>query len=525
MHIPRTLILSLTLELCSLTTHAQAPQHLFFRVTVGPKISAPVSGRMLIFLTAGTGAKAVDENPFAPSSVYVAAREVSDLTPGEAVDIDTDDIAFPAGFSALKPGDYQAQAVLDVNHSYNYGGRSAGDLVSDVVPLASFNPGQGSEPSFTLNEVVPVRPTRPDPPAFERSAHLEDFVSPALTAFYGRPIHVRAWVVTPPGYDENRKDRFPTVYWTHGFGGELTGAKYFGGLLFDRMSKKKLPPMIWVMLDESCPTGTHEFADSVNNGPWGKALTAEYIPYLEKKYRMDARPSGRFLQGHSSGGWATLQLQIDYPAVFGGTWSTSPDPSDFHDFTGVDLYAPHANIYKRADGTPYPLIRDHAKVIGTFEEFAKNERVLGPYGGQIASFEWVFSPRGADGRPVPMFDRETGDVDPAVVAYWHDHYDLANVVQKTWSQRGPQLRGKIHVFVGTADTFYLDGAAHKMEAVLKTLNAGARFTYIPDRTHFDLYTIYQTGGDPKGDRLGLFTQIGTEMYAVARPHANWKPVE
>ena len=283
--------------------------------------------------------------------------------------------------------------------------------------------------------------------------------------------------------------------------------------------------MIWVMLDESCPTGTHEFADSVNNGPWGKALTAEYIPHLEKKYRMDSRPSGRFLQGHSSGGWATLQLQIDYPTIFGGTWSTSPDPSDFHDFTGVDLYAPHANVYKRPDGTSYPLIRDHAKVIGTFEQFAHNESVLGPYGGQIASFEWVFSPRGPDGRPLPMFDRGTGDVDPDVVGYWHDHYDLAHIVQTTWAQHGPVLRGKIHVFVGTADTFYLDGAAHKMEAVLNALNAGAHFTYIPNRTHFDLYTTYPAGGDPKGDRRGLFVQIGTEMYAVARPHSKWKPAE
>jgi hypothetical protein len=283
--------------------------------------------------------------------------------------------------------------------------------------------------------------------------------------------------------------------------------------------------MIWVMLDESCPTGTHEFDDSVNNGPWGTALTKEYIPFLEKKYRMDARPSGRFLQGHSSGGWATLQLQIDYPQIFGGTWSTSPDPSDFHDFTGVDLYARHANVYHRPDGTVYPIVRDHGKVIGTFEQFAKNERVLGPYGGQIASFEWVFSPRGKDGRPVPMFDHETGDVDPAVVSYWHDHYDLAHIVQSTWVQRGAGLRGKIHVFVGTADTFYLDGAAHKMDAVLKALNANAHFTYIPDRTHFDLYTVYKDGGDTKGDRYGLFRQIGAEMYAVARPHANWKPAE
>ena len=154
-----------------------------------------------------------------------------------------------------------------MDHSYNYGGRSAGDLVSDVVSLVSFTPGQGSEPVFMLNDVVPEHPSRPDPPGFEKNAHLEDFVSPSLTAFSGRPVHIRAWVITPPGYDEHPKDRYPTVYWTHGFGGDLNGARYFGGMLLDRMAKNRMPPMIWVMLDESCPTGTHEFDDSVNNGP------------------------------------------------------------------------------------------------------------------------------------------------------------------------------------------------------------------------------------------------------------------
>src|ERR1700739_4738804 len=162
MQCPRKLFLALTLVVCSIGAFAQQPQHLFFRVTVGPKFSTPVSGRMLIFLTAGTGAKQVDENPFAPTAVYVAAKEVADLAAGASVDVDTDDIAFPAGFSSLKPGDYQAQAVLDVNHNYNYAGRSAGDLLSDVVHLASSTRGQGgAEPVFTLSEVVPERPSRP----------------------------------------------------------------------------------------------------------------------------------------------------------------------------------------------------------------------------------------------------------------------------------------------------------------------------------------------------------------------------
>ena len=109
-----------------------------------------------------------------------------------------------------------------------------------------------------------------------------------------------------------------------------------------------------------------------------------------------------------------------------------------------------------------------------------------------------------------MFDRTTGAVHPEVVAYWRDHYDLAHITETTWPQRGADLKGRIHLIVGTADTFYLDGAAHKYEAVLKRLNADPHFTYIPDRTHFDLYV------DGK-DRMALFDKIAAEMYAVARP--------
>jgi S-formylglutathione hydrolase FrmB len=278
------------------------------------------------------------------------------------------------------------------------------------------------------------------------------------------------------------------------------------------MAKGEMPPMIWVLLDESGPTGTHEFADSVNNGPWGQALTAELIPDLERRWRMDGRPSGRFLNGHSSGGWATLWLQTRYPKLFGGTWSTSPDPSDFHDFTGIDLYAANANVYRRPDGAAYPLVRDHGKVLESFSQYARSEAVEGEVGGQIASFDWVFSPRGADGRPEPMFDRVTGTVDPQVVAYWREHFDIAYRVARDWPVLRPDLDGKIHLIVGTADTFYLDGAAHRLKAALDGVGAKSDFRFLPDRTHFDLYKV---GDNPHG----LLNKIAWEMYAVARPEA------
>jgi len=499
---------------------APAVRHTFFRVKAAETLKTPVSGRLLIFLKQGSGDKNVETDEFRPSATWVAAEEIHDLEPGKTVEVDADQVAFPKPFSELGAGQYEAQAVLDVEHTFNYGGRAAEDWVSPVVTLpAEWKPGAGAEAEMVLDHHPPDPRTNP---AFEKfkasvtsdAARLEEFESPALTQFWGRPTKIGAWVILPPDY-EKTQETYPTVYWTHGFGGGIHGAMAEGLMIRQRMVEGKMPPMIWVMLDESCPQGTHEFADSVNNGPWGTALTAEFIPAIEKKYRMDARRDGRFVQGHSSGGWASLQLEINYPTVFGGTWSTSPDPSDFHNFTNIDLYAPHANAYHGADGKPYPLIRDKGKVIATFEEFARLEHVLGPYGGQIASFNWVFSPRDKSGAPEPMFDWATGDVDPKVVAYWSEHYDLARDVETHWAERGADLKGRIHLYVGTADTFYLDGSAHLLDARLVKLGADAHFTYIPDRTHMDLYGVGK-------DRMGLFDEIAQQMWDVARPGKSWK---
>ena len=507
--------------LLSAETAPAASVHVFFRVQADSSVADPISGRLLVFVKQGSGDNEVSTSEFHLDEVWVAAQEVRNLTPGTAVEVDTNALTFPASFSAIPAGNYEAQAVLDVDHSYNYSERVPKDWISDVVSLKDWTPGSGAEPMLTLDHHPAEDAKRAAVLANLKAeakpgiAQLEEFKSPLLSRFWGHPVKLKAWVILPPGYNEQNSARFPTVYWTHGFGGGIDGAMVYGMRLYDRMKSGKMPPMIWVMLDESVPQGTHEFADSVNNGPWGAALTTEFIPYLETKYRMDARPSGRLLNGHSSGGRATLQLQVNYPKIFGGTWSTSPDPSDFHDFTGPDLYAPNANVYRRQDGSAFPILREKGKVIATMEQFGRLEEVLGPYGGQISSFDWVFSPKGKNGAPEPMFDRETGKVDSEVVAYWHDHFDLAHLTEANWAERGPDLKGRIHLFVGTADTFYLDGAAHKFEAVLTRLGADPHFTYLPDRTHFDLYMVGKDSG-------ALFDQIGAEMYAVARPSEDWK---
>lgn len=277
------------------------------------------------------------------------------------------------------------------------------------------------------------------------------------------------------------------------------------------MANGTLPEMIYVMLDEHCPGGTHEFADSVNNGPWGKALTSELIPYLEQKYRMDAKASGRLLNGHSSGGWAVLWLQVAYPDFFGGTWPTSPDPSDFHSFTGPDLLTnPPENFYHKPDGSQWMLVRLDGKDRVPLEDFARQEAVLGSYGGQMASFEWVFSPRAKDGTPEKLFDRADGKINPEVAQAW-EKYDVATIIRNNADRLRPLLQDKIHLTVGTIDTFHLDEPARLLQKTLQDAGIRAQFTFLEGRDHFNLY------------QGGLMEKITKEMMEVARPEAVSKP--
>jgi Putative esterase len=482
-----------------------AEQHPTFRVAVTPELaSTPLSGRLIVMMSNQVGSADKLAPSFGPDahSVWVAAQEVHDLTPQTPVDLDPDVLAYPAAFCSAPGGNYKIKAVLDVDHNFAYyDDASDGDLLSVTIDQ-NFNPASNERISLTLAE------RKTDPP-LQLPPHTElfDFVSPVLSQFWGRPIYMRGAVVLPPSYGSS-KIRYPTVYLTHGFGADMRYLVQRSATNTNKlMEEKKTPEMIWVMMLQASPTGTHEFADSVNNGPWGKALITELIPYLEKKYRMDARPNGRFLTGHSSGGWAALWIQVSHPEFFGGTWPTAPDPGDFRDFAaGVDLTkSPPPNFYFAEDGAPRMFIRMGGKDTQALGDLAHQEHVLGEYSGQLASFEWVFSPRGKDGRPMPLFDRTSGVIDPEVAAYWEKHYDVAHLLRTNWKELGPLLNGKIHLTVGTADTFHLDSPARLLEQTIQDLGGKASFIYVEGRSHFDLY------------QGGLSERIAKEMYDVARP--------
>ncbi len=107
------------------------------------------------------------------------------------------------------------------------------------------------------------------------------------------------------------------------------------------------------------------------------------------------------------------------------------------------------------------------------------------HGGQLASFEAVFSPRGADGRPRPLWDRATGAVDPETARAW-EKYDIRRKLERDWKTLGPKLAGKLHVYTGAEDTFYLEGAVRLLQASLQELGSDAVVEIVPGRDHSSL---------------------------------------
>jgi S-formylglutathione hydrolase FrmB len=302
-----------------------------------------------------------------------------------------------------------------------------------------------------------------------------------LSEFYGRDVMLRAAVILPPGYDETDR-RYPALYFIGGFGSNHKIAPAMRARFATHDESQRV---CFVIPDPLCRTGHHAFADSDNNGPRGQALVKELIPALEREFRLVAAPTGRFLTGVSSGGWSSLWIQINHPDFFDGVWSVAPDPVDFRAFQQVDIYAPGANIYTDEQGKQRPIMRWGDRIMLWYEPFAKMEWVLGD-GGQLGSFEAVFSPRDSDGEPARLFDRRTGAVDPAVAETWK-RYDIRLILEQNWERLAPKLSGKVNVFVGEHDNFYLEDAVELLQQWQKSSGADVVVEIVPDRDHMNLF--------------------------------------
>jgi S-formylglutathione hydrolase FrmB len=465
----RTLIALLLLAFAP-PSFAAEPKPLAFRLTFDKSAcDVPFTGRVYVTIRTSE-APPVGLNWFQPQPGL--AKDVADWKPGEPLVLDGKAIAYPKPLAELKPGKYYVCAVMD----RDLGGidflSSPGNIFSKAL-LVDLNPKTTGTIELKLDKVYKDREFKETD-----TVKFVEVESKLLTKFHGKPMRLRAGVVLPPSFAKDPKRKYPVVYEVTGFGGNHFAA-------FNAANRKAWDvagtEVLWVVLDANCRLGHHVFADSANNGPVGTALVEELIPQLEKKYRGNGV---RFVTGHSSGGWSSLWLQVTYPETFAGCWSTAPDPVDFRDFQLIDIYAKGANAFKDADGRPRPLARSNGKQLLFFKPFSEMEEFM-TRGGQLGSFEAVFSPRGADGKPQPLWNRRTGAIDAKVAKEW-EKYDIRLVLERNWKTLGPKLAGKIHVYMGDEDTFYLDGPARLLKASLAKLKSDAVVELFPKKHHSNL---------------------------------------
>ena len=436
-----------------------------------------VSGRLFLILSGNLQYEPryllpMEDLPEKPHGFGV---DVKDWLPGPSIVFDGKAPGFPAlRLSDVEEGYYLVQSVLmkpgeilDLN--------APGNMFSDVQKMHIDPQSASNEVSISLNHIIPEE--TPKDSEFLKFIKIK---SDLLSTFHGKPFYLRAGVILPRNFYKNPRSSFPL--WLHIGGG---GDKYTTTAFMmqpesgyweipdfsDAWNSEDAPQMIFVHLDNRGPYGCPYFVNSENNGPYGDAIVKELIPYIESHFRGKGDPLGRFVEGRSTGGWSALALQIFYPDFFNGAWAGQPDPVDFRAFVNINIYSDE-NAFVDEDGDLRSSSRNRIGVsTSTVRDEIRRENILGlngtytMSGGSWGAWNAVFAPRGADGNPRPLWDPSTGAIDHEVAEHYRK-YDLRNFLSSNWKELGTRLKGKIHIWVGEMDTYYLDRAVHLLDNFL-----------------------------------------------------------
>jgi pimeloyl-ACP methyl ester carboxylesterase len=373
-----------------------------------------------------------------------------------------------------------------------------GNLYSTPVKI-KFDPKAKNNITITLDKTIP--PIK-EPEDTKYVKHIK-IQSKLLTEFWGRPMYIGSHVLLPEGFDEHPSVRYPLAIYHGHFPSDLSGFRTTPPdpeLKPDYSSRFKLagyniiqqkeaydfykmwtgpnfPRVLAIEIQHPCPYYDDSYAvNSANIGPYGDAITYELIPYIEEKFRGIGKGWARFTYGGSTGGWEALAAQVYYPDEYNGCYAACPDPIDFRAFTTVNIYEDkNAYWYESAfKKTPRPGFRDYlGQLSATLYDLNMRELALGSKsrgGQQWDIWEAVYSPVGKDGYPKPIWNRLTGEIDKEVANYWRENYDLTYIMKREWAKNGEKWRGRIHLYCGDMDNYYLNNAVYLAESFLKSTN-------------------------------------------------------
>lgn len=484
-----------------------------FEISLPPgPAGGAVDGRVLLMLSASGEAEPRMQIRDGVQTQQIFGVDAEGLAPGQTVVVDGSALGYPVeSLSDVPPGDYYVQALLHRYETFHradghtvklpmdrgegqHWNRAPGNLYSAPVKMR-INPASSAPIRITLDKVIP--PIEP-PKDTKYIKHIK-ITSKLLSDFWGRPMELGAIVLLPKGFDEHPEARYPLML-NHGhFEADFDEfretppdpdlkpeySERFRMEGYNRVQQEAayefykewtgpgFPRFVILKVQHANPYYDDSYAvNSANLGPYGDAIMTELLPEVEKRFRCIGEGWARFTYGGSTGGWEALAVQVFYPDEFNGCFAACPDPIDFRAYTNVNIYEDTNAYFMEGPWMRVPRggHRDRfGNMTATLEQVNRRELVLGTNsrsGDQWDIWQAVYGPVGEDGYPKPIWDKRTGVIDPSVAAYWREHYDLRDIMQRNWSTLGPKLRGKVHIYVGTMDNYYLNLAVRLMDDFL-----------------------------------------------------------
>jgi hypothetical protein len=485
----------------------------FFSVTFDESLSAaPLEGRLLLLLAADGEKEPRFQLSDDPHTAQVLGIDATGWEAGEPLTFDSSVFGYPAeSLQDIPFGYYWVQAVFHHYETFHRAdghvvklpmdrgegqqwNRAPGNFYSLPVRVA-INPQQPANAQIKLSEVIPPI----EPPQDTEYVKRVKIRSKLLSDFWGRDMYLGAHVLLPHGFEEHPEARYPLAIFHGHFPADLSGwrtvppdttqpcvySERFKLDCYNHIQAQEaydfykiwtgpdFPRVLAIEIQHPTPYYDDSYAvNSANQGPYGDAITYELIPYIEAQFRGIGQGWARFLYGGSTGGWEALAAQVFYPEEYNGCYAACPDPIDFRAYCLVNIYEDQNAYY--LDGPFRRTLRagkrDYlGQVSATLRDMNYKELALGTRGrsgDQWDIWEAVFSPVDTSGYPQRIWDKYTGEINPDVAAYWRENYDLAYILKRDWPQLGTKLQGKIHLYCGDMDNFYLNNAVYLAEEIL-----------------------------------------------------------
>ena len=505
------LVLVVSVSTAANSAHASDKRAAFSVSFTRAQSEQPIDGRLLLLLSTDPSGEPRMQINDSPQTQMIFGMDVDAMRPSQPVAIDDSAFGYPVRYlHDVPPGEYTVQVVL---HRYETFHRADGHTVKlpmdrgegqhwNLAPGNLYSQpkkvtlGVGAPVAIVLDQQIPAIP----PPRDTKYIRHLKIQSQLLTKFWGRPMFLSANVLVPEGFDTHPDVHFPLMISEDHFNSDFDGfrteppdpdlkpdySERFHLAGYNRIQQEEayklhqqwaapgFPRFLVAQVNHANPYYDDSYAvNSANLGPYGDAIEIELIPAIEKQFRGIGQGWARFVYGGSTGGWESLAVQVFYPDHYNGAFVACPDPVDFRAYTNINIYESKNAFYMMGahQRIAQPAVRDYlGRTFATLAGVNQYELALGSHarsGEQFDIWQAVFGPVADDGYPRPIFDKETGDIDRAVAAYWKEHYDLSAIMQRDWSTLGPKLQGKLHIYVGSADTYFLTDAVYYLEDFLK----------------------------------------------------------